>query len=90
MLPDHLLEFFQYLLINQYLKKCLYIDIKKFIDFKKEEELTLPKNIDYKTIRSLSNEIVESLEDKIHMKEINVETKFEGFKPDKQPLIKTD
>ena len=31
------------------------------IDFKKEEELTLPKNIDYKTVGSLSNEIVEKL-----------------------------
>ena len=31
------------------------------IDFKKEEELTLPKNLDYKTIGSLSNEIVEKL-----------------------------
>jgi len=31
------------------------------IDFKKEEELTLPKNIDYKTIGSLSNEIIEKL-----------------------------
>jgi len=29
------------------------------IDFKREEELTLPKNLDYKTIGSLSNEIVE-------------------------------
>ena len=31
------------------------------IDFKREEELTLPKNLDYKTIGSLSNEIVEKL-----------------------------
>jgi len=31
------------------------------IDFKKEEELTLPKNIDYATIGSLSNEVVEKL-----------------------------
>ena len=31
------------------------------IDFKKEEELTLPKYLDYKTIGSLSNEIVEKL-----------------------------
>ena len=31
------------------------------IDFKKEEELTLPKNIDYTTIGSLSNEVVEKL-----------------------------
>jgi len=31
------------------------------IDFKKEEELMLPKNIDYKTVSSLSNEIVEKL-----------------------------
>jgi tRNA uridine 5-carboxymethylaminomethyl modification enzyme len=30
-------------------------------DFKKEEKLTLPKNIDYKTVGSLSNEIVEKL-----------------------------
>ena len=30
-------------------------------DFKKEEMLLLPKNIDYKTIGSLSNEIVEKL-----------------------------
>jgi len=31
------------------------------LDFKNEEELTLSKNIDYKTIGSLSNEIVEKL-----------------------------
>ena len=31
------------------------------IDFKREEELTLSKNLDYKTIGSLSNEIVEKL-----------------------------
>ncbi|MDC0057077.1 tRNA uridine-5-carboxymethylaminomethyl(34) synthesis enzyme MnmG [Alphaproteobacteria bacterium] len=31
------------------------------IDFKKEEELTLPNNIDYNTVGSLSNEIVEKL-----------------------------
>ena len=30
-------------------------------DFKKEEELVLPKNIDYKKVGSLSNEIVEKL-----------------------------
>jgi tRNA uridine 5-carboxymethylaminomethyl modification enzyme len=33
-------------------------DIK---DFKKEEGLLLPKNLDYKTVNSLSNEIVEKL-----------------------------
>ena len=33
-------------------------DIK---DFKKEEALLLPKNIDYKAVGSLSNEIVEKL-----------------------------
>ena len=30
-------------------------------DFKKEEQLSLPKNIDYKTVGSLSNEVVEKL-----------------------------
>ena len=30
-------------------------------DFKKEEQLTLPKNMDYKVVGSLSNEIVEKL-----------------------------
>ena len=38
-----------------------YLDRQRedIIDFKREEELTLPKNLDYKTIGSLSNEIVE-------------------------------
>ena len=40
-----------------------YLDRQRedIIDFKREEELTLPKNLDYKTIGSLSNEIVEKL-----------------------------
>ena len=40
-----------------------YLDRQKedIQDFKKEEMLLLPKNIDYKTVGSLSNEIVEKL-----------------------------
>ena len=40
-----------------------YLDRQRedIIAFKREEELTLPKNLDYKTIGSLSNEIVEKL-----------------------------
>jgi len=40
-----------------------YLERQKedIIDFRKEEQLTLPTNIDYKAIGSLSNEIVEKL-----------------------------
>ena len=39
---------------------CLSLK-EDIIDYKREEELMLPKNLDYKTIGSLSNEIVEKL-----------------------------
>ena len=72
----------------------------KFIDFfvhdildytilnKNEQNFT--KNIDVFNIKTAVNEIRETFEDKIEMKQIEVKTKFVGFKESDKFLIKTD
>jgi len=72
----------------------------KFVDFfvhdildytiLNKDEKNFTKNITLFNVRTAVNEIVESLEDKIKLKDINVETRYVGFDNEELPLIKTD
>ena len=72
----------------------------KFIDFFVHDILdytilnkdtkNFTKNITLFNVRSAVEEIIESLEDKLKLKSIFVETRYVGFDDEKCPLVKTD
>ena len=76
------------------------VSATKFIDFFVHDmldytilnnaEKNFIKNVTISNINSVVNEILETMNDKVKMKNIKVATKFLGFQSDEKALVKTD
>ena len=55
-----------------------------------KDDKNFTKHFTLFNIKDAVNEIIETLEDKVKLKDITVETIYEGFGQEEQILIKTD